>query len=186
MEGLSKFTYKVTVTTPTFFSLALIGVVKNSESYLSDWTFDTLKNNFEWWAITLSFLFFFLSILWLICFFCKQSKRPTKTIKVISYSLMDSRGMEQIVSTIIPWITIMVDNVDFKALFMCVLIQCILISLASYTHSNYNILCSILGYRFYEVKTENNVFILLSKRCLKNKKEITEYVPIDGYWGLIK
>ena len=186
MSWFSKFIYKATVTVPTFFSLALIGVVRTGESYFSKFTSNILENNFEWWTITISLASSVLSIFWLTYFFYEQSKRPTKTIKVISYSLMDNRGMEQIVSTIIPWLTLTVDDVDFYLLFICVLIQCILISLASYTHSNYNILSSILGYRFYEVKTENNVFILLSKRCLKNKKEITEYIPIDGYWGLIK
>ena len=189
MEKISKFIYKATVAAPTFFTLALVGIVRDSSAYFEQWKslfFFDFKKSFEWWTITFSFVFFFACLLWLFRFLNSQSNKDTESISVESYSVMDQRGMEQIVSTIIPWLTLTVQDFNYRALFICVLVQCILISLASYTHSNFNILCSILGYRFYEVKTKNNVFILISNHCIKNRNEITSYVPIDGYWGLIK
>lgn len=43
----------------------------------------------------------------------------------------------------------------------------------------------MLGYRHYEVHTKENTYILLSKKCIKNKTEITRYSDITDYMGLI-
>ena len=98
---------------------------------------------------------------------------------------LSQSGADQILSSIIPWLTIFADKLDFKVLFVCVVLQCCFIAIASYNNSNYNLLCSILGYRYYEVHTEDNTYILLSSKCIRNKGEIKNFTEVTDYMGLI-
>lgn len=43
----------------------------------------------------------------------------------------------------------------------------------------------IWGYRYYEVYTEENTYILISKRCIRNKNQIKKFVEVTDYMGLI-
>ena len=57
---ISKFLFTATVTAPTFLSLGLIGVIKDSTNYFQLWD-DMLENkifptSFEWWAAGFVFL----------------------------------------------------------------------------------------------------------------------------------
>lgn len=188
---MSKFLFTSTITVPTFFSLALIGIVKDSETYFSVWKklFQNcdIPNTFDWWVINISILFVTLCLI-ILCRYLKgksEKTKESKTIEVISYSYMSQNGVEQIVSSIIPWLTIFSDQIDFVILFTCLILQCGFITLASYKNNSYNLLCAFLGYRYYEVKTNENTYILMSKKCIKNKCEINQYVEITDYVGLI-
>mgnify|MGYP000996148829 CR=1 FL=1 len=189
-QSVSKILFAMTVTAPTFFSLALIGVVKNSETYFDVWkklwSDCTSLNNFEWWAINVSLLFALSCLIGVYAYLKNKEKhQEEKTIKVISYSSMSQNGSGQILSTVIPWLTVFADKLDFRILFFCIILQCCLIAIASYNSCNYNVICSLLGYRYYEVHTENNIFLLLSKKCFRNKNEIKSYKEITDYMGLI-
>jgi len=63
----SKILFTITVTAPTFFSLALTGIVKNYESYCNVWrnffSDKTYLNSFEWLAINGSLLFMLFCII---------------------------------------------------------------------------------------------------------------------------
>lgn len=111
--------------------------------------------------------------------------KEAKSIVAISYSNMSHRGGEQVLSSVIPWLTVFAEKTDFRILFFCIVLQCCLIAITSYNNSNYNIICSILGYRYYEVHTEENTYILLSKKCIRNKNDIKLYIDITDYMGLI-
>lgn len=187
----SKILFTITVTAPTFFSLALTGIVKNYESYCNVWrdffSDKTYLNSFEWLAINGSLLFMLFSIIGVSLYLKYKGKRPKegKTITVTSYTNMSQNGVEQVLSSVIPWLTVFADNLDFKILFFCIVLQGCLIAITSYNNSNYNIICSVLGYRYYEVHTEENTYILLSKKCIRNRKEIKSYTDITDYMGLI-
>ncbi len=187
----SKILFTITVTAPTFFSLALTGIVKNYESYCNVWrnffSDKTYLNSFEWLAINGSLLFMLLCIIGVSLYLKHKGKRPKegKTITVTSYTNMSQNGVEQVLSSVIPWLTVFADNLDFKILFFCIVLQGCLIAITSYNNSNYNIICSILGYRYYEVHTKENTYILLSKKCIRNRKEIKSYTDITDYMGLI-
>ena len=188
---ISKILFTITVTAPTFFSLALTGIVKNYESYCNVWrnffSDKTYLNSFEWLAINGSLLFMLLCIIGVSLYLKHKGKRPKegKTITVTSYTNMSQNGVEQVLSSVIPWLTVFADNLDFKILFFCIVLQGCLIAITSYNNSNYNIICSILGYRYYEVHTKENTYILLSKKCIRNRKEIKSYTDITDYMGLI-
>ena len=166
----SKILFTITVTAPTFFSLALTGIVKNYESYCNVWrnffSDKTYLNSFEWLAINGSLLFMLFCIIGVSLYLKHKGKRPKegKTITVTSYTNMSQNGVEQVLSSVIPWLTVFADNLDFKILFFCIVLQGCLIAITSYNNSNYNIICSILGYRYYEVHTKENTYILLSKK----------------------
>lgn len=187
----SKILFTITVTAPTFFSLALTGIVKNYESYCNVWrnffSDKTYLNSFEWLAINASLLFMLFCIIGVSLYLKHKGKRPKegKTITVTSYTNMSQNGVEQVLSSVIPWLTVFADNLDFKILFFCIVLQGCLIAITSYNNSNYNIICSILGYRYYEVHTKENTYILLSKKCIRNRKEIKSYTDITDYMGLI-
>lgn len=103
-----------------------------------------------------------------IFFYNKSNKHEEgKTIRVQSYSNLSQNSAEQVISSIIPWLTIFADKLDFKVLFVCIILQCCFIAIASYNNNNYNLLCSIWGYRYYEVHTEENTYILISKNVLE-------------------
>ena len=55
----------------------------------------------------------------------------------------------------------------------------------TFNNNNYNLLCSIWGYRYYEVYTEENTYILISEKCIRNKNEIKKFVEVTDYMGLI-
>ena len=175
---ISKFLLTTTVTTPTFLSLGLIGVIKDSENYFLVWN-DMLTNakiptSFEWYSINISFVFMLICFIGIKIFLSQKEKKRKegKTIKVQSYSNLSQNSADQIMSSIIPWLTRFADSLDFTVLFVCVILQCCFIAVASYNNTNYNLLCSIWGYRYYEVYTEENTYILISKRCIRNKKKI--------------
>lgn len=181
----------MTVTAPTFFSLALTGIVKNYENYCDVWRKfcldKTCLNSFEWWAINGSLLFMLFCIIGVSLYLKYKGKRSkeAKTITVTSYTNMSQSGVEQFLSSVIPWLMVFADKLDFKILFFCIVIQGCLIAITSYNNNNYNIICSILGYRYYEVHTEENTYILLSKKCIRNRKDIKSYTDITDYMGLI-
>lgn len=188
---ISKFLLTTTVTTPTFLSLGLIGVIKDSENYFLVWN-DMLTNakiptSFEWHSINISFVFMLICFIGIKIFLSQKEKKRKegKTIKVQSYSNLSQNSADQIMSSIIPWLTIFADSLDFTVLFVCVILQCCFIAVASYNNTNYNLLCSIWGYRYYEVYTEENTYILISKRCIRNKNQIKKFVEVTDYMGLI-
>ena len=165
--------------------------MKNYESYCNVWrdffSDKTYLNSFEWLAINGSLLFMLFCIIGVSLYLKYKGKRPKegKTITVTSYTNMSQNGVEQVLSSVIPWLTVFADNLDFKILFFCIVLQGCLIAITSYNNSNYNIICSVLGYRYYEVHTEENTYILLSKKCIRNRKEIKSYTDITDYMGLI-
>ena len=156
---ISKFLFTATVTAPTFLSLGLIGVIKDSTNYFQLWD-DMLENkifptSFEWWGINISFGFMLICLIGIKIFLYRKSNKHKegKTIQVKSYSNLSLNSAEQIISSIIPWLTIFADKLDFMVLFVCIILQCCFIAIASYNNNNYNLLCSIWGYRYYEVYT---------------------------------
>lgn len=79
---ISKFLFTATVTAPTFLSLGLIGVIKDSTNYFQLWD-DMLENkifptSFEWWGINISFGFMLIALSVLKFFFIEN---PTNTRK---------------------------------------------------------------------------------------------------------
>lgn len=146
-----------------------------------------IPTNFEWWSINFSLIFMLICFIGIKIFFYNKSKKHEegKTIRVQSYSYLSQNSAEQVISSIIPWLTIFADKLDFKVLFVCIILQCCFIAIASYNNNNYNLLCSIWGYRYYEVHTEENTYILISKKCIRNKNEIKKYVEVTDYMGLI-
>lgn len=188
---VSKFLFTATVTAPVFMSLGLIGIIKNNKNYSQHWN-NMLENNiipnsFEWWSINISFVFMLICLIGIKIFLRKKSCKygEGKTIKVQSYSNLSQNSAEQVISSIIPWLTIFADRLDFMVLFVCIILQCCFIAIASYNNNNYNLLCSIWGYRYYEIYTEENTYILISKKCIRNKNEIKKFVEVTDYMGLI-
>ena len=64
---VSKFLFTATVTAPTFLSLGLIGVIKDSTNYFRFWD-EMLENrifptSFEWWGINISFGFMLICLM---------------------------------------------------------------------------------------------------------------------------
>ena len=143
--------------------------------------------SFEWWSINISFAFMLICLICIKIFLCKKKNKykEGKTINVQSYSNLSQNSAEQVISSIIPWLTIFADKLDFMVLFVCIILQCCFIAVASYNNNNYNLLCSIWGYRYYEVYTEENTYILISKKCIRNKNEIKKFVEVTDYMGLI-
>ena len=146
-----------------------------------------IPTNFEWWSINFSLIFMLICFIGIKIFFYNKSNKHEegKTIRVQSYSNLSQNSAEQVISSIIPWLTIFADKLDFKVLFVCIILQCCFIAIASYNNNNYNLLCSIWGYRYYEVHTEESTYILISKKCIRNKNEIKKYVEVTDYMGLI-
>ena len=119
---ISKFLLTTTVTTPTFLSLGLIGVIKDSENYFLVWN-DMLTNakiptSFEWYSINISFVFMLICFIGIKIFLCQKEKKRKegKTIKVQSYSNLSQNSADQVMSSIIPWLTIFADSLDFMVL----------------------------------------------------------------------
>lgn len=123
---ISKFLFTATVTAPTFLSLGLIGVIKDSTNYFQLWD-DMLENkifptSFEWWGINISFGFMLICLIGIKIFLYRKSNKHKegKTIQVKSYSNLSLNSAEQIISSIIPWLTIFADKLDFMVLFVCI------------------------------------------------------------------
>lgn len=186
-----KFLFTATVTAPVFLSLGLIGIIKDSKNYFQYWNKllenNIIPNSFEWWSINISFAFMLICLIGIKTFLRKKSCKcgKGKTIKAQFYSNLSQNSAEQVISSIIPWLTIFADRLDFMVLFVCIILQCCFIAIASYNNNNYNLLYSIWGYRYYEVKTEENTYILISKKCIRNKNEIKTFVELTDYMGLI-
>ena len=186
-----KFLFTATVTAPVFLSLGLIGIIKDSKNYFQYWNKllenNIIPNSFEWWSINISFAFMLICLIGIKIFLRKTSCKcgKGKTIKAQFYSNLSQNSAEQVISSIIPWLTIFADRLDFMVLFVCIILQCCFIAIASYNNNNYNLLCSIWGYRYYEVKTEENTYILISQKCIRNKNEIKTFVELTDYMGLI-
>ena len=186
-----KFLFTATVTAPVFLSLGLIGIIKDSKNYFQYWNKllenNIIPNSFEWWSINISFAFMLICLIGIKTFLRKKSCKcgKGKTIKAQFYSNLSQNSAEQVISSIIPWLTIFADRLDFMVLFVCIILQCCFIAIASYNNNNYNLLCSIWRYRYYEVKTEENTYILISKKCIRNKNEIKTFVELTDYMGLI-
>lgn len=76
---ISKFLFTATVTAPTFLSLGLIGVIKDSTNYFQLWD-DMLENkifptSFEWWGINISFGFMLICLIGIKIFLYRKSNK---------------------------------------------------------------------------------------------------------------
>lgn len=178
-------------TIPIFFSLGLMGIVKGSKEYFEAWRQlccnHEIPDTFLWWYASITFIFSILSVILIARFLSKQSRlqKETTTIKAISYTNLNQIGTDQILSSLVPWLAIMTDNVGYNTIFFCIAIQCTLITIASYNNTNYNLIYSLLGYRHYEVQSEENTYILISKKCIRNKSEIKEFAELTDYMGIV-
>ena len=190
MQGIYRFLFTATITAPTFLSLGLIGIVRNSTMFIESWSSlfnKDLSISGEWWLINLSIFFALISLIGVKLYICHKSKlkKESKTIEVKSYESINQVGSEQFLSSIIPWLALSIEQVDYITLFFCMLIQCSFTVIACYKNNGFNLLCSMWGYRYYKVYTEENTYILLSKRCIKNKNEIKGYIELTDYDGLM-
>lgn len=190
MQGIYRFLFTATITAPTFLSLGLIGIVRNSTMYIESWSSlfnKDLSISGDWWLINLSIFFALISLIGVKLYICHKSKleKESKTIEVKSYESINQVGSEQFLSSIIPWLALSIEQVDYITLFFCMLIQCSFTVIACYKNNGFNLLCSMWGYRYYKVYTEENTYILLSKRCIKNKNEIKGYIELTDYDGLM-
>ena len=133
VQDISKVLFTMTVTAPTFFSLALTGIVKDSKIYYDVWrkfwSDYICPNSFEWWAINGSLLFMLSCIIGVSVYLKYKSRRfkEAKSIVAISYSNMSHRGGEQVLSSVIPWLTVFAEKTDFRILFFCIVLQLSLI-----------------------------------------------------------
>ena len=190
MQGIYRFLFTATITAPTFLSLGLIGIVRNSTMFIESWSSlfnKDLSISGEWWLINLSIFFALISLIGVKLYICHKSKleKESKTIEVKSYESVNQVGSEQFLSSIIPWLALSIEQVDYITLFFCMLIQCSFTVIACYKNNGFNLLCSMWGYRYYKVYTEENTYILLSNRCIKNKNEIKGYIELTDYDGLM-
>lgn len=170
---ISKFLFTATVTAPTFLSLGLIGVIKDSTNYFQLWD-DMLENkifptSFEWWGINISFGFMLICLIGIKIFLYRKSNKHKegKTIQVKSYSNLSLNSAEQIISSIIPWLTIFADKLDFMVLFVCIILQCCFIAIASYNNNKRNMLQRKMVLQFecgnIFAKMNNSAFIVEDK-----------------------
>ena len=115
---ISKSLFTATVTAPTFLSLGLIGIIKDSMNYFQLWGSMLKKHeiptNFEWWSINFSLIFMLICFIGIKIFFYNKSNKHEegKTIRVQSYSNLSQNSAEQVISSIIPWLTIFADKLD--------------------------------------------------------------------------
>ena len=185
---ISKFLFTATVTAPTFLSLGLIGVIKDSTNYFQLWD-DMLENkifptSFEWWGINISFGFMLICLIGIKIFLYRKSNKHKegKTIQVKSYSNLSLNSAEQIISSIIPWLTIFADKLDFMVLFVCIILQCCFIAIASYNNNNYNLLCSIWSHIHAHLPIQGNTEIV---HCLfklqPSTTHIRKYISANFY-----
>lgn len=103
---ISKFLFTATVTAPTFLSLGLIGVIKDSTNYFQLWD-DMLENkifptSFEWWGINISFGFMLICLIGIKIFLYRKSNKHKegKTIQVKSYSNLSRLQVTITITTI--------------------------------------------------------------------------------------
>lgn len=191
MNSISRILSTITVTAPTFLSLGLIGMIKENTQYFHSWKSliccEINNINIEWWCITISLLFAFICFIGIKIYLSNITKKTkeVKTITVKSYENISYSGTEQLLTSIIPWLTLSVEQIDYKMLFFCVLIQCSFTVIACYRNNGFNLLCSMWGYRYYKVYTEENTYILLSNKCIRNKNEISRYIELTDYDGII-
>ena len=190
MQGIYRFLFTTTITAPTFLSLGLIGIVRNSTMFIESWSSlfnKDLSISGEWWLINLSIFFALISLIGVKLYIYHKSKlkKESKTIEVKSYESINQVGSEQFLSSIIPWLALSIEQVDYITLFFCMLIQCSFTVIACYKNNGFNLLCSMWGYRYYKVYTEENTYILLSNKCIRNKNEISRYIELTDYDGII-
>lgn len=190
MLGIYRFLFTATITAPTFLSLGLIGIVKNSTMFIESWSSLFNKDvsiSGDWCLINFSLIFALISLIGVKLYICHKLKleKESKTIEVKSYESINQVGSEQFLSSVIPWLALSIEQVDYITLFFCMLIQCSFTVIACYRNNGFNLLCSMWGYRYYKVYTEENTYILLSNKCIRNKDEISRYIELTDYDGII-
>lgn len=190
MQGIYRFLFTATITAPTFLSLGLIGIVKNSTMFIESWSSLFNKEvliSGDWCLINFSLIFALISLIGVKLYICHKLKleKESKTIEVKSYESINQVGSEQFLSSVIPWLVLSIEQVDYITLFFCMLIQCSFTVIACYRNNGFNLLCSMWGYRYYKVYTEENTYILLSNKCIRNKNEISRYIELTDYDGII-
>lgn len=100
---------------------------------------------------------------------------PIKSIKTA-----DAEITSFFIAYIFPFITIPYDNINESVL---IYFLCLLFVLMWGTHSYHtNPILTFFGYHFYEVTTPQNVsFLFITKRDLRNTKNISTVVQITDY-----
>lgn len=195
---ISKFLFTATVTAPTFLSLGLIGVIKDSTNYFQLWD-DMLENkifptSFEWWGINISFGFMLICLIGIKIFLYRKSNKHKegKTIQVKSYSNLSLNSAEQIISSIIPWLTIFADKLDFMVLFVCIILQCCFIAIASYNNNISAFMrkaprtkTSLLNKYGVNAQINENKELVLPTNNVADLNRVLEFLNEDIFRGVI-
>ena len=127
MLGIYRFLFTATITAPTFLSLGLIGIVKNSTMFIESWSSLFNKDvsiSGDWCLINFSLIFALISLIGVKLYICHKLKleKESKTIEVKSYESINQVGSEQFLSSVIPWLALSIEQVDYITLFFCILI----------------------------------------------------------------
>jgi len=115
-----------------------------------------------------------------------EDESAKRTITVQSYKQLNQNGITQIITYLLPWVGILNLEMNKYVLFIYLILICLFFIRTDFNNSNYNPLCAFWGYRYYEVITEENTYILLTKDCIKDKFQIKYYKEITDYIGIIK
>lgn len=106
-------------------------------------------------------------------FFSGQKKWSTKTIRVTSISSKDSWVVAYIIGYLMPFTYLVISDYSIVALIVIVVMLLLVFIPAIMALPNILLFCA--KYHFYEIGTDDtgvNDYILISKRKIRNKKDI--------------
>lgn len=114
-----------------------------------------------------------VTILFAVSFSYGAKELPKTCIAVTEISPKDNWIVAYVISYIIPFSSIVLENFNLIVTFLISLLLIIIISLIN--TSTPNPLLLFKGYHFYSVNTEHGIsgYVLISKRKLRNKNELT-------------
>jgi hypothetical protein len=107
-----------------------------------------------------------------IAFACGKRSLPPITINVADVSPHDAWITAYIISYLLPFASMALDDCNFPLLFV---LYFALILVVSFVNSPIpNLILFLRGYHFYKITSENGVsgYVLISKRRIRNAKDL--------------
>lgn len=170
MNTLSKIIYHISTVIPLLCTFALTWYIRKGDYII---------------PLAVICIGIFIGSLFILMFIYGKKHLAPTTIRVSDISPSDSWMIGYIISYILPFANVVLE--DFN-LILCVVIAIIVLSLLPFMNTAIpNPMLIFYRYHFYQVSAENGVsgYLLLSKRKLRKKQDVTcvgrmfEFILLD-------
>jgi hypothetical protein len=178
-----RFFSALSALSPILFSLWIVSTVQNWNRLYVYFPTTFLGGGKEFlkahWALV-AFACFVCTIYYSI--YVAMTTLPHRPISIKKSKSIDYNFVSIVISCVLPFAKFFWKDSNDTIYLCAVLVAWIILALISMNGYQFNIIVRLMGYRYYEVETTDEMaFLLLSKKKIINKSDVKAYVSLTDH-----